>query len=684
MKSLRVSLLTFCFLVLYANSPFAFSTHNTYVSRSFDKTQAAPDSSITVTVSFANYELDELRGFYYTEQIPVGLTLETVSIKIADDIGGETEISNYTIESGSSGDVYPGFVPNRWIIETPPPPFDENNPISTDYTLEIVYTVSSPSQGTLNFSDFSWVGYYETAAEGEREAFGHSVEIDQQTIIFTEIPVANDDSESTDEDNAVTINVVDNDTDADGSIDPTTVTIVTNPANGVAVANGDGTVTYTPDADFNGTNTFTYTVKDDLGAVSDPATVTVTIDPVNDAPVAQDGSANTDEDTSVAITLSASDIDGDGLTYAVVTPPANGNLSGTAPDLTYTPNGDYNGSDSFTFRANDGAVDSNIANVAITVNPTNDAPVAQDGTANTDEDTSVAITLSASDIDGDALTYAVVTPPANGSLSGTAPDLTYTPNGDYNGSDSFTFKANDGTVDSNTANVAITVAPVNDAPVADADSATTDEDNAVTINVVDNDTDVDSAVDPSTVNIITNPANGTAVANGDGTVTYTPEADFNGVDTFTYTVKDDLGATSVPATVTVTVNSLNDPPVAQDDNETTLQDRPITIDVISNDSDLDGTIDPTSVVILTNPANGTVEVYADGTVVYTPDADFYGTDSFTYTVKDNEGETSNEATVTVTVRASRLGIDRKIKEFKGGEATEEEVKEIIEKYMEGE
>jgi len=459
MKPFRVSLLVFFLLVFHVNSVFAFSTHNTYSSRTFDKTQAPPNDSITVTVNFANYELEDLRGFYYTEQIPEGLTVESASIKILDDTGGEIEITNYTLESGSSGDVYAGYTPYRWIVETPPPPFDENNPISTDHTVEIVYTVTYSAQGTFNFDEFSWVGYYETGAEGEREAFGNSVEIDKQTIIFTEIPLANDDSASTDEDNAVTINVVGNDTDVDGSIDPATVTLSSLPANGTAVSNGDGTVTYTPDTDFNGTNTLTYTVKDNLGAVSDPATVTVIVDPVNDAPVAQDGTATTDEDIPVAITLSASDIDGDGLTYAVVTPPANGTLSGTAPNLTYTPSGDYNGPDSFTFKANDGTVDSNIASVDITVNPTNDAPVAQDGTASTDEDTPVAITLSASDIDGDGLTYAVVTPPAHGALSGTAPNLTYTPSGDYNGPDSFTFKANDGTVDSNIASVDITVNP---------------------------------------------------------------------------------------------------------------------------------------------------------------------------------------------------------------------------------
>ncbi len=127
------------------------------------------------------------------------------------------------------------------------------------------------------------------------------------------------------------------------------------------------------------------------------------------------------------------------------TPPAHGSLSGTAPNLTYTPTANYFGPDSFTFKANDGTADSNVATVNINVTAgANVAPVASDGSATTSEDTAVNITLAATDANGDTLTYSVVTAPANGSLSGTAPNLTYTPAANYFGPDSFTFKANDG------------------------------------------------------------------------------------------------------------------------------------------------------------------------------------------------------------------------------------------------
>ena len=157
-------------------------------------------------------------------------------------------------------------------------------------------------------------------------------------------------------------------------------------------------------------------------------------------------SVTTAEDTAAAITLTGRDLDGDALTFSVVTGPANGTLSGVAPNLTYTPSADFNGSDSFTFVSNDGLLNSIAATVSITVTAGNDAPVADDQAVTTAEDTAAAITLTGSDLDGDSLTFSVVSGPANGTLSGVAPALTYTPNADFNGSDSFTFISNDGLV----------------------------------------------------------------------------------------------------------------------------------------------------------------------------------------------------------------------------------------------
>jgi hypothetical protein len=186
----------------------------------------------------------------------------------------------------------------------------------------------------------------------------------------------------------------------------------------------------------------------------------------NQAPTAIAQSVSTAEDTAKAIVLTGGDPEGSNLTFTVVSNPTHGTLSGTAPNVTYTPDANYNGADSFTFRASDGKTNSNVATVSITVTPVNDAPVANAQSVTTAEDTAKAITLTGSDPEGSNLTYAVVSNPAHGTLSGTAPNVTYTPDANYNGADSFTFQASDGKTNSNVATVSITVTAVNDAPVA--------------------------------------------------------------------------------------------------------------------------------------------------------------------------------------------------------------------------
>ncbi|MBI2089680.1 MAG: tandem-95 repeat protein [Deltaproteobacteria bacterium] len=239
----------------------------------------------------------------------------------------------------------------------------------------------------------------------------------------------------------------------------------------------------------------------------------------NGPPTATDQAVSTDEDTPVAVTLAGSDPDGDALTFSVVSGPAHGALSGAAPNLTYTPDANFNGSDSFTFKANDGTADSNVATVSIAVNPINDPPVAASQSITTPEDTPINVTLSATDPDSGALTFSIVSGPAHGTLASNGA-LVYTPSPNYNGPDSFTFKANDGAADSNVATVSITVNAVNDAPVAVDDTATTTAGTPVIINVVANDTDVDG--DTLSVSAVTQGASGSVAINGDGTLTYTP------------------------------------------------------------------------------------------------------------------------------------------------------------------
>ena len=149
--------------------------------------------------------------------------------------------------------------------------------------------------------------------------------------------------------------------------------------------------------------------------------------PANRPPVANPQTVITQEDTSVSLTLTASDPDGDQFTYQVSSGPVQGSLSGVAPDLTYTPHGNFHGADFFTFEVSDGELDSEEATVSITVTPVNDPPVAKAQSLTINEDTPLVITLSGSDVDSDMLSYFVVTGPSHGTLSGTAPNITYTP-----------------------------------------------------------------------------------------------------------------------------------------------------------------------------------------------------------------------------------------------------------------
>jgi hypothetical protein len=225
-------------------------------------------------------------------------------------------------------------------------------------------------------------------------------------------------------------------------------------------------VRFTPAADANSGNTpggfsFKYKASDGFVASLNEATVTITVNAVNDAPVAADKTASVSEDANKAITLTATDADGNPLTFSIVTPPAHGTLTGTAPNVTYRGFLNYNGPDTFTYVANDGTVDSNIATVTITVNPVNDAPVGQADSFTTPKNTPYNGVVVATDVDGNPLTYSVSTSPTKGvlTLNSATGAFTYTPNANFTGSDFFRFKASDGSLSSGATRVDITVTP---------------------------------------------------------------------------------------------------------------------------------------------------------------------------------------------------------------------------------
>jgi gliding motility-associated-like protein len=444
-------------------------------------------------------------------------------------------------------------------------------------------------------------------------------------------PTSNGQSVTTQEDVAKSITLVGNDVEGDAL----NYIIVSAPTHGSLTGSGSSRL-YTPALNYNGADSFTFKVNDGSND-SNVSTVSITLTPVNDAPVANNSNASVQEDASTAIALTASDVDGDALIYTVLAPPTHGTLTGSAPNVTYTPNLNYAGPDSFTFKVNDGAVDSNIGTVSITVNSVNDAPIANNQSPSTQEDVPQAITLSGSDLEGDALTYIVVTSPIHGSLTGTGNNLTYTPNPNYNGSDSFPFKVNDGSADSNIATVSITVTPVNDAPAADDQSIATLEDIAKAFTLTGSDIDADVI----TYLIVASPANGTLTGSG-ANLTYTPNANYAGSDSFTFKTNDGTVDSNI-ATVTITVTPVNDVPVADDQNVTTLEDAPKSITLTGNDPDA-------SVItysIVTPPGKGTLSG-TEPNITYTPNLNYNGSDSFTFRVNDGSAD-SNIGTVSITV-----------------------------------
>ena len=402
-----------------------------------------------------------------------------------------------------------------------------------------------------------------------------------------------------------------------------------------------------------------------------PALQSVTIQYApNSVPVANSDVFTTSEDATLAaqapgVLGNDTDDDGNPLTAILVSGPAHGTLTLTANgSFIYTPAANYNGPDSFTYKANDGRADSGVATVSLTVTPVNDSPVAAGDSGSTAEDAPLTVPAPGvlgndSDLDSTALTAVLVAGPSHGTLTlNSNGSFTYTPVANYNGPDSFTYKVNDGSLDSNVATVSLTVTAVNDAPVAASDSYTVAEDTPLEValpGVLGNDTDVDGDA-LSVVSFVTAPAHGTLVLGSNGAISYMPATNYNGPDSFTYKITDGALESNV-ATVSITVTAVNDAPVAINNTWSTVEEVAINFPapgILGNDTDVDG--DSLTAILVTAPAHGTLTLTASGSASYTPAAAYFGPDSFTYQARDPSGALSNVATVSITVSPPTLSI----------------------------
>ncbi|EOV0163578.1 tandem-95 repeat protein, partial [Vibrio parahaemolyticus] len=516
-------------------------------------------------------------------------------------------------------------------------------------------TVIVNNDGTVTYTpDENYVGKdtftYVVTSGGVSE----STTVEVNVTPVNDAPVAKGDIATTQEDTAVTIDVLLNDTDVDG--DKLSIQSASVPETQGTVEIVDGKLVFTPAKNFHGDAEITYTVTD--GQLTDEAKVTVTVNPVNDAPTIKVNAVESitedavSTDTVVAtLTVRDTDTPEDQLTVSLENN-SNGYFVLVGNEVKLTQAGvDAVNNDELNLK--DLTISASVSDV---VNPTandsdslivkrvNDAPTVENAIADqelSEDFATYTIDLNDAFKDSDsALNFSV---PGNSNVLVSIENgiATISPTADWNGSETLTFTATDPSGESISQTVNFTVAPVADIV---ADKATVVEDTPTIIKVLGNDTFED---DGKVVSLDTNngPANGTVSVNPDGSVTYTPDDNYVGKDTFTYIVTS--GGVSESSTVEVNVTPVNDAPVAKDDIATTQEDTAVTIDVLSNDTDVDG--DKLSIQSASVPSDqGTVEI-VDGKLVFTPAKNFHGDAEITYTLTD--GALTDQATVKVTVNA---------------------------------
>jgi len=513
--------------------------------------------------------------------------------------------------------------------------------------------VVNVQSGTLTLSNDGSFTYEPNLDALDVDSFTYSVTNEQGLAATAQVVLtktgsnspakANDDQYTLAEDSpSIILNVLENDTDANG--DTITLINITNTVGTAQIVNNS--IEYTPEPNFFGEVTLSYTISDgiaDDAPQSSTATVRLTIIPINDAPIATSDSASMIEDASpilIDVLANDSDVDDDNLTITRVVTEL-GMASIVENKIEYTPTPNSNGVAIVSYTISDGNGASASANLQITISPTNDAPVANPDSITIAEDaqgTLINVLSNDTDIDGDSLNVSsVVSDIGNAAILNNL--IQYTPSADENGTATITYSLTDG-IASTTGTLTVTITPVNDAPVANPDTATILEDASTTnINVLSNDTDIDN----DTLSISSASTTSGSVAVAGSNLAYTPDANFNGQVIVNYTITD--GTESAAGILTITVTPVNDVPVANPDTATIIEDSVTTnVNVLSNDTDEDND----SLSISTAAANtGSVSV-AGSNLAYTPEANFNGQAIINYTITDGTESAAGILTITVT------------------------------------
>jgi hypothetical protein len=533
-----------------------------------------------------------------------------------------------------------------------------------------IVITTQPANGTVTVGTDGNVNYVHNNSNTTSDSFAYTIKdvnglvsaaasVSVTITANNQAPVAVNDTATVVEGGTATISILANDTAPTGGFDLASIVFTDLPIRGTIVKNADGTVTYTHSGNESTSDTFRYTVKGTNGVVSNEATVSITITPVNDAPVANNDTASVVEGGSVNIPVLSNDSDIEGnidlTSVVIVSQPANGTVGVNTQTgvVNYVHNGGPSTSDSFTytFKDNQGVV-SNVATVSITIQrkpiANNDSLTVVRGGEETvnliANDAAPSGTLSPSSI-------VITTQPANGTITSLGNgQVTYKHNGSNTTSDSFAYTVADSNSNvSVPATVSVTITPVNNPPVTQPDTATVSEGDSVDINVLSNDTVTFDGLDPASVTIVTAPTNGTAIVLSNGSIRYTHSGTESTSDVLFYTVRGNNGLVSSSTRVDITVTAVNDGPLAVNDEANVLEGGTVNIPVLANDTDSDNAIDTATVVIVNSPSNGTAVLGVGGVVQYTHDGTETTVDSFTYRVSDVSGKASNLATVSISI-----------------------------------
>jgi hypothetical protein len=533
-----------------------------------------------------------------------------------------------------------------------------------------IVITTQPANGTVTVGTDGNVNYVHNNSNTTSDSFAYTIKdvnglvsaaasVSVTITANNQAPVAVNDTATVVEGGTATISILANDTAPTGGFDLASIVFTDLPIRGTIVKNADGTVTYTHSGNESTSDTFRYTVKGTNGVVSNEATVSITITPVNDAPVANNDTASVVEGGSVNIPVLSNDSDIEGnidlTSVVIVSQPANGTVGVNTQTgvVNYVHNGGPSTSDSFTytFKDNQGVV-SNVATVSITIQrkpiANNDSLTVVRGGEETvnliANDAAPSGTLSPSSI-------VITTQPANGTITSLGNgQVTYKHNGSNTTSDSFAYTVADSNSNvSVPATVSVTITPVNNPPVTQPDTATVSEGGSVDINVLSNDTVTFDGLDPASVTIVTAPTNGTVIVLSNGSIRYTHSGTESTSDVLFYTVRGNNGLVSSSTRVDITVTAVNDGPLAVNDEANVLEGGTVNIPVLANDTDSDNAIDTATVVIVNSPSNGTAVLGVGGVVQYTHDGTETTVDSFTYRVSDVSGKASNLATVSISI-----------------------------------